>query len=96
MALIKSITLSVYGKDLVFDNAYHEVKSITGDKQSVDFLVFVYDNINKNNIIQQKNYTFSPNVVDSAPNFYKQAYEYLKTTDEYKGATDVLEDGQTA
>ena len=42
-----------------------------------------------------KQYQFEPNMTDKGTNVIKQGYEYLKTLDEFKGATDVLETGQT-
>ena len=52
---------------------------------------------NKKNgdLLQTKNYSFIPNIEDAAQNFIKQGYKYLKTLDEYKDATNLLDEGQT-
>ncbi|WP_257063424.1 hypothetical protein [Priestia megaterium] len=94
MALKKNVLLSVFGKDLHFDMAYHEISSYSGTKEKTDFIMSVYDNSEKTNLIDQKSYSFSPDIQEGAANIITQAYNYLKTMDEYKDAVDVLEQGQ--
>lgn len=96
MALQKAYTKLVFGKTLTFDQAYSAITTVQGDKNSLNIVVVVYDTRAKANIIDQLYYSFRPSVAEDAKNFYKQGYEYLKTLDEFKDATDVLEEGQTA
>ena len=49
-------------------------------------LVFIFDNKSKENIIETKTYEFNPSL--AGENFVKQAYEYLKTLEEFKNAVD--------
>ncbi|KQU22367.1 hypothetical protein ASG61_22960 [Bacillus sp. Leaf75] len=96
MALKKEMSLTTFGKELLFDSAYHQIDTLSGNKERISIIINVYDTDLKENLIDQKSYFFTPNVQDDAPNFIKQGYEYLKTLDEYQGSIDVLEEGQSA
>jgi hypothetical protein len=64
--------------------AYIKVQNVSGDKNNLNTNVsFTDDNIQFN-----KSYTFSASVNDNAPNFIKQAYEYLKTLPEFENSED--------
>ena len=97
MALQKNIEVFNY-----FDvgNSYIRISSIYGDKASVKIKVDFYfseEECRKGGVpLRTDLYTFTPDVSDDAPNFYKQGYEYLKSLDTFTGATDVLEPGQSA
>ena len=54
----------------------------------------VYDKDKTNIITTIKVKGFTPSNVDGAENIIKQAYTFLKTTDELKNAIDVLEENQ--
>lgn len=41
-------------------------------------------------------YTFTPTLGQNVKDFITQGYDYVKTQPGFEGATDVLEDGQTA
>jgi hypothetical protein len=88
MALQKNYIKNIYGKNINFENSYSQITHVEGDKNFISFQVFSYDDINKLNIINQKNYAFTPNTTDGSENFIKQGYEYLKTLDEFKDAVD--------
>lgn len=96
MALKKVYTKYIYGQSITFSEAYHQITYISGNKNSIDLQVTIFDTDQKQNIIDRKSYRFVPSILDTATNFYKQGYDYLKTTVEYDNAIDVLEDGQTA
>ena len=86
MALSKNTIKNIYGKDITFENAYIKITNISGNKELVILTVSIYSDNTQNNLIEIKEYNFIPNVENSAPNFIKQGYEYLKTLDEYKEA----------
>lgn len=94
MALCKNIQKTIYGKELVFPNAYIEIVSLNGTKNKIRINVNTYDTKAKENLIKMEEYSFVPSVEDSSENFVKQGYEFLKTLLEFKGALDVLEEGQ--
>lgn len=93
MALSKNVTKSVYGKELIFDNAYHFIDAINWDKETntADFTVICYDNKTDKNVLSQSNYKFSPAVESTSDNFIKQAYEYLLVQEEFSDAESVLD-----
>jgi hypothetical protein len=63
---------------------YIKVQSISGDKNSINATVTFTDD----NIEFSKNYVFPTAINDDAPNFIKQAYEYLKTLPEFENSED--------
>lgn len=87
MALLKNIEKSAYGSRIVIDSAYIIVNQLDWNSQSTKLLVFIFDSKDKENIIETKNYEFSPAL--DGENFVKQAYKYLKTLDEFKDAKDI-------
>lgn len=80
-------------KSYTISTAYIKIISVEGSKGSINIVVGIYKD---DKLIITKTYTFTPSVQDSATNFIKQAYEYLKTLNDFRDATDVLESGQTA
>ncbi|MER2190617.1 MAG: hypothetical protein ABS951_06615 [Solibacillus sp.] len=89
MALQKAVTKIVYGEQLVFDEAYHQITSITGNKHQIEMQLTTYKNANKDTVLSNKTYLFEPSQADNAARWDKQGYEYLKTTDEFADAIDV-------
>ena len=86
MAIKKQITLKTnFNDDVVFDNAYIKVASITGSKNLLSACVEFYKSQN-NVLLQTANYGFVPNL--DGNNFIKQAYDHLKTLPEFDGAID--------
>ena len=72
------------GEGKVDINAYIKVRNVSGDKDNLNAnVVFTNDKIEFD-----KNYSFSASVADNAPNFIKQAYEYLKTLPEFENSED--------
>lgn len=75
-------------KYITVQNAYIKVTRLLGDKDNINFIVDVYENAEKLNLLYVKEYDFVPNVEENSPNFIQQAYEYLKTLPEYADALD--------
>lgn len=78
--------------DYTVAGCYIKVERVDGGKTSCT----AYVSFAAEGFSGAKNYAFVPSVADDAANFIKQAYEHLKTLDEFAGAVDVLEAGQTA
>jgi hypothetical protein len=86
MALKKQITLkSNFGDDVVFNDAYIKINTLNGNKNKIDFELYIFKQANEL-LIERKSFSFIPNL-DGA-NFIKQGYEHLKTLPEFAGATD--------
>jgi hypothetical protein len=64
--------------------AYIKVENVSGDKNSIKATVSFTDNA----IELNKTYSFPASVDNAAPNFIKQAYEYLKTLPEFENSED--------
>lgn len=92
MALKKTITLN---SGLTVENAYIRIDTVSGYKGGLDISVNSYISQeafnNGQEYLEQKFYNFIPSVEDTAPNFIKQGYKYLKTLQEYIDAIDILE-----
>lgn len=96
MALKINKTKNYCGKEILFEECYLQILDYSGDKNTANISVVIYESVNKENIIDNIPYTFKLNTSDTAVNIIKQGYEYLKTLDEYKDAVDLLDEGQTA
>lgn len=83
MALKKKIKKVIYGKELIFEEAYIEIVDVSGTKDNMKITAYVYDDENKEHVINFEEYSFLPNVSDNSDNFIKQGYEFLKTLDLY-------------
>jgi hypothetical protein len=86
MALKKLISLKTnFGDTVVFPYAYIKVNNIIGDKNEMRAdVVFLKETGGM--IVDNKSYFFPPNLNES--NFIAQAYNHLKTLDEFAGAVD--------
>ena len=84
MALKKSLTFTNnFGLQNHFDGVVVRVQHLSGDKNSVAFEVqYVFGE----QTLQTKMFAFEPSM--DGPNFVKQAYEHLKTLEEFNGAID--------
>lgn len=96
MALKINKTMNYCGKHILFESCYAQILDYAGNKDTANISVVIYDNSNKENIIDKIPYTFKLDTSDVAVNIIKQGYEYLKTLEEYKDAVDLLDEGQTA
>lgn len=97
MALKQNIALN---NGLSIENAYIRIDTFSGSKSNVKIVVNSYISQESFNsgigYLEQKIYSFTPDITDTAKIVLKQGYEYLKTLDEYKAASDILDNGQTA
>jgi hypothetical protein len=86
MALKKQITLkSNFGDDVVFNDAYMKINTLSGDKNKIEFQLFVFKQAD-GLLIERKQFSFVPNLNGS--NFIAQAYNHLKTLPEFSDAFD--------
>ena len=87
MALATTITKTQehFTGELVCPEAYCKVGSISGNKDSIFFILNTY-NSQGGKVLFNKEYSFAPDL--DGPNFIQQAYEYLKTLPEFAAATD--------
>lgn len=89
MAISKNVILN---NGLDVQNAYIRVDTVNGYKGDLQISVNSYvsqeDFNGGQGYLEQKFYSFVPSVEDTAPNFIKQGYEYLKTLEEYVDAVD--------
>ena len=85
MALKKSIVKMVYGVEVAFNEAYIEVVSIDG-KTDIGIGISIFSNSTKKVVLNRSREYFKPDFTST--NFIAQAYEYLKTLDEYSDAVD--------
>lgn len=83
MALKKNHEVNFHGKNVLFENCYFKVCQVAGTKQSV---IVGVDGLHDNSVVSHKEYVFTPSM--DGKNFIAQAYEHLKTLQEFAGATD--------
>lgn len=89
MALQCEVIKYVYGEELVFKKAYHQITNISGNKEYIEIQVTSYKDNNKNEIIENKFYGLSPLQEEYSTRWDKQGYEYIKTLLEFKNSVDV-------
>lgn len=84
MALKKTITRTAFGQSVSVPDAYIRVESISGTKSMIhaDIAITTADGQR----VDFLKVGFIPNL--DGENFIKQAYEYLKNTQEFVGAVD--------
>lgn len=92
MALTKTVT-TVHG--ITIERAYIRIDELSGNKEVINLRVRTYlDQLkcqNGSEWLQEELYSLKPYIEDWSDNFIKQGYEYLKSLNEFSGATDVLE-----
>jgi hypothetical protein len=89
MALEKDITLkNNFSEDSFFESAYIQVAEISGTKKLINAVIFIKKQ-DRVNVLEQRVVSFVPSVSNTSQNFIKQAYEHLKTMDEFSNALDV-------
>ncbi len=87
MALEKTVTLvDRLDEAITFENAYHRITRIDGDKNAISFYVDVFKKCGSPSSLRQTKHSFIP--VLSGNNFIAQAYAHLKTLPEFAGAID--------
>lgn len=86
MALIKNIEKIVFGKSIELENVYISIDSISNYKEFMLAQVCMYSDGNKIYKIEEKSYKIEYSLNGENP--FKQAYDYLKTLEEFKDAKD--------
>lgn len=86
MSLIHTMSLlNNFGFQSQVDNIKLQITNINGNKNNVSFtLSFLFED----RLLKTENYDFVPDL-NSSDNFIKQAYNHLKTLDEFSGAEDI-------
>lgn len=85
MALRMTATITAYGKNLTFSNAYIKVVNITGDKEKLVAFVDYYSD-KDGNMFKRSDYIIEHKMNDQ--NAIAQVYEHIKTLPEFAGAID--------
>jgi hypothetical protein len=85
---------STIDQNVTISGCYAKITYISGDKNAINMVVTLYKSYTTQTVLETKNYSFVPTVTDSATNFIKQGYEYLKTLSDFSSASNVLESGQ--
>lgn len=102
MALQKTIALN--DNQIEMQNAYLKISTLTiislGNTNVCNIIMYAYkdktySDSNSSPLISYTE-TFIPIFSNGAKDIKSQAYDYLKTLDEYKDAVDLLDEGQTA
>jgi hypothetical protein len=89
MAIEKDITLkNNFSEDSFFKNAYIQVAEISGTKKLLNVKVFIKKQ-DQVNVLDERVVSFVPSVDDGSKNFIKQAYEHLKTMEEFSNGKDI-------
>ena len=87
MALQKEVTVAdSFGEDRTFDNAYHKVTHISGNKGMMQIVVTTYTQADGFKI-KETSSGFEPDL--DGNNFIAQAYEHVKTLTEFENGSDV-------
>lgn len=96
MALKKNHIKIISTKEVIFEDAYHRISYISGNKERITFVVSIYanENITPETFIESIEYTFVPSEDENSIRWDKQAYAFLKTKPEYEDAMDILEEWQ--
>lgn len=88
MALKKTITINYLNKELIFKDSYIKIDNVSGNKEMLNVIVKIFD-FENGNVIKTFEFNFVPKAKDTALRWDKQAYEYLKTLDDFEDAIDV-------
>ena len=88
MALQKTVVKQVVNKEVEFKDAYIKIASLTGNKDNLNVIVIVLTE-QEGEVIKSFEFNFIPDTSETSLRWDKQAYEYLKTTNEYADAIDV-------
>lgn len=95
-----ALKMNLNYKGLNIIDAYIKIDNFYGNDNVTTILVAIYSSkeTRDNGVpyIDLKSYCFKQNFSDTSLNIKKQGYEYLKTLDEYNGAIDLLDYGQTS
>jgi hypothetical protein len=89
MAIEKNIILkNNFSENSFFENAYIQVAEVSGSKKLLNAKVFIKKQ-DQVNVLEQRVVSFVPSVDGDSSNFIKQAYEHLKTMEEFANGKDI-------
>lgn len=81
---------------ITLNESYHKISSVSCTSNVIDFNVEIYKDKeareNNKKAVEIKSFRCSHDVTNTSVNSIKQAYEYLKTLDEYSNSIDDLEE----
>jgi len=90
MAIINNVELP---SGIIVENAYRRISAVSGNKEllalSLDSYISQQAYAEGKSLVNQQAFAFAPSVDETALNFIKQGYEYLKTLPELATAVDV-------
>jgi hypothetical protein len=87
MALKQDFTFQDnFKRNVHFNDCYAKISGIEGTKENITFTLEIKQNAEDNFVLKSKHYVFTPNL--DGKNFIAQAYDYLKTLEEFANAKD--------
>jgi len=93
MALIKKLELKT---GIILENAYFKIPGVNCTKEFMNFTVDIYKDKESRESgklqVGSISYECLHDTSENSTNCIRQAYQYLKTLDEYEGGIDDLED----
>lgn len=95
MAFTMSYEKEAFGQILSFPAAYFEIVYLSGTKEMITVQLNAYDNKNKENLIDQFSFSFTPDTSSNAKDIFAQGYSYIKTLPNFSGAIDTTDGEQT-
>lgn len=93
MALIQPYVKKIYGENMTFEQAYHQISNLTATIERINVDVRVYKDESKEHVIDYLSFTFDSNHY-AGSDLIQIGYGLLKTLPEYGGAINVFEEGQ--
>ena len=88
MVIKKSVTKSVFGDVVTYDEAYHKITSVEGNKETLNVQLTAYKNEEKSIALHTQNFEFIPDDNEDSIRWDKQAYEFIKAQPEFENAID--------
>jgi hypothetical protein len=85
MALKQNHSIQFHNKNVVFENCYFKVSQVSATKEKAVATVHAMTE-SGGSVIDRKDYTFICSL--NGENFIAQAYNHLKTLDEFSSAVD--------
>ncbi|KQL57241.1 MULTISPECIES: hypothetical protein [Bacillaceae] len=91
MPFLMDVTITEFGKELEFSNAFHEVSRITATHSSTNCTLEIYEDSSKRNFLGNRFFTFPTDMRFNAPQSFQQSYNYILGLDEFAEAILVSE-----
>lgn len=87
MALQKSVTKIVFGKQLTFDQAYHRIESLEREGDNVTVKLMSYNDASMTYRIGSSLHTYK--LMNGDVNSIEKGYDYIKTSPAFEYAIDI-------